>query len=186
MQQILIRKSAPDIEHQFRFLWSLENAYYYRDHRKALTILAGVTLAFLCLMFFTNSETLVTLKAVSSILFILIWVGSLAYALWIFVRVWNRYNWIKKIINEKQREEKDYYLSFDDQKLIVRAPDMKLELEWTFFKAYLENQVAIFLFPEGSLYSAYSFSPNEIGEQNLLELKEIAKRKLTPLETRSV
>jgi hypothetical protein len=90
---------------------------------------------------------------------------------------------IEKVIQSKMNEDRDYVVSFDDDHFFIRSNDFKLELDWNYFKAYLESEKAIFLFPEGSLYDAYSFTENEIGDENLANLRKIVKGKLTQLET---
>jgi hypothetical protein len=133
-------------------------------------------------MLVTGSNAFITLKAVSSVLIAIIWIVSFTYFIWIGYRFVKRNSSIEQLIQTKLNEDRDYVMSFDEEHFRIRSKDFKLELDWSYFKAYLESERAVFLFPEGSLYNAYSFTGNEIGEENLENLRRIVKRKLTLLE----
>ncbi len=186
MEKILIKKSLNDLEHQYNFLKNLENSLDYKSNKLALIWIVSPTIAYLCLIFFTDSNSFVTLKAIFSVLIVLFWIVLILIAFWIGIKSMKRNSIFKELIREKLNEEKEYFLSFDEEKFILQTSEYNLELEWNFFKAYLESDIAIFIFPEGPLHNAHSYSPNEIGQNNFEELRRIVKIKIPPLAINNI
>ncbi len=179
MQPILIKRSRADLIRQFDFLKKFENSKYLQTYKPWILNILGLTILEFIFFFFTDKDNFVTLKAITFSLICLIWVIASIYSTWFFLtRIKRRDNKIKSVINTSLTDRTEYYISFDQDKLVISSAASKTEMEWSYFKGYMENNSSIFLFPEGSIYSCYSFSSEEIGQQNVDNLKNISKSKL--------
>lgn len=125
MQEVSIRKSLPDIQHQFDFFRTIENKIYVKSHRTAIRLLAGFTLVYIVLMLSTDSRTFVTLKAVASVLISLNLIGLSIYFLWVVFRLVRRNSSIEKVIQTKINED-SYYVSWRYNSLGVTKAKIRL------------------------------------------------------------
>jgi len=112
----------------------------------------------------------------------LFWVFSLIIAVSYLVKLYKRNIWIKKTVTAILKKNAKNYLLFDEEQLTYSSDDYKSEIKWTYFSAYLEDTISIYIFPQGSVFSCHSFSAFEIGQDNLQQLKQIVRTKLPMLK----
>ncbi len=178
MQAILINRTKSDLKRQFKFLKQLENSFELDQRRLYISVLIGLTLAIFLLLTFTDINSLITFKAISFVLICLLWILAIVYSISFYIKRWRRNKWISNAIEETLKKNQKDYITFDEEFFSYGSEDFKTELNWTYFKAYLEDKDSIYLFPLGTIYQCHSFSSYEIGEDNLVQLKNIAKSKI--------
>ena len=181
MQPILIKKSETDLKHQYAYIKERDQSLSFQTHKRPVIIFLCLSLGYLALMFLTAADHWISLKGITSLWMVLFWLVSLVCLLWWLISIWNRNKRFSRIIANALKEKQDYCLSFDEEKMTIHGPDFKHEFRWSYFKSYLESSSAIFIFHDNTL-EFYAFGPEEIGAQNLLELKRIVKEKLIHMD----
>jgi hypothetical protein len=83
---------------------------------------------------------------------------------------------LKNIIEATLKEERKYFMAFNEEMLMHNSDHYKTELQWTYFIGYLENNTSIYFFMPGSIYSCISFASAEIGNDNLEKVKGHSKK----------
>lgn len=73
------------------------------------------------------------------------------------------------------------FLEFNNDWIKVTTDKISSEIKWGYFRAYLEDEITVYIFME-QVSSALSFSREEIGEEALHKLKAIVKEKLPHLK----
>lgn len=175
MQPIPITRTKEDLHQQFKVLKKVELFTYKKQYYPTLIALTLFSLIFLILFFFTNSSSLVTLKAVSFTLLGLAWFAALIFAFWKYLKWQKNKTRINENIETEIRKKINYFMSYDTNGITHSSDDYKTELKWNHFVGYLNNRDSVFLFPKGSIYSCISFSKFEIGKEHLDNLLELVK-----------
>ena len=75
----------------------------------------------------------------------------------------------------------DCFLEFNNDWIKVTTDKINSEIKWEYFRAYLEDEITIYILME-QVSSTLSFSKEEIGEEALQKLKAIVKERLPHLK----
>jgi hypothetical protein len=133
----------------------------------------------------TNSNNLVTLKVVLIFLTALAWLGALIMIVIIIIKRQKRIHWRDTTIKTFLDKDIKGHMTFDNEQITFITDTYKTELKWGYFKYYAEDKNSVFFLPEENLYGAIYFSTSEIGQDNLNDLKTIAKSKLILLDEKN-
>jgi hypothetical protein len=183
MEPIALQRTQEDLDRQLSFIIRLSDKNSWAYHRKGVFFLLGITAVFLCIFNFTPPNSLIVFKGVFSILMTLVWLVALLYAIWLFTKRYLVNRKIRAIYRASLEEEKQQYLTFDEEKITTTTVDYQSSLNWSYYDAYLEKDTCIFLFHQGATYQVTSYSATEVGAENLERLKQIVRSKLEPLQT---
>lgn len=159
------------------------NLHYKKTFRIFLLIFFVPLLITASVWIFTDTDTLVVFKGVSFIITPLILAIALGYFVW-FAYQSKAWKWCKsaaKLAIDRGEEET---IRFSEKGLLVEAKNYRTEVQWDYFKYFDEDESTLYLFTaDGSLYSCWSFSEKEIGNEEVTQLKVLASTKLQKLVT---
>ena len=181
MTAIEIKRTADDVRRQLYFIQDYENKRDRYEHKLPLKWFLGISLFVLLLFTITPKDSLIVIKGVSFILVGLMWIAGIIYALWFWNKKAARYKWIKKTVEETMLLQGKHFLEFDEEGLKYTTDNYTIHYKWSYYTAYDEDPSTIYLFPEGTIFSCHSFSAVEIGEDQLEQLKTIAKERMLKL-----
>ena len=175
-------KDNPDYESQLTYLIRREfYVRYYKFLRPTLYLIAS-TLILFGLIAFTPSQSAIILKVIFIALISLIWFVALLFGTLIVFKWLNRYKWKRDSMEASKKNDSNFTLSFDTEKIYFEAETYKIETSWDYYAYWTENKKSIFLFPRDNLYGALFYSEKDLGRTNYAELKSIAAAKLERLE----
>lgn len=175
-------KNNPDHKAQLSFLIRREFYLKYYIYRKIPLYLLAITLAAFAFLSFTNSNSFIALKAIVITLISLMWVIAVLLVIPIVYKWINRQAWKQNVLKNGKNNPGVYKISFDYEKIVFESETSRTELNWEYYKYWLENGNSLFIFPKDSLYDAICYSKSDLGEENYNSLKAIVTEKLTKLD----
>ncbi|MGG9962815.1 hypothetical protein [Ferruginibacter sp. SUN106] len=179
MELITVNKKIEEYSKQLDFLIRLEFRITYSPIRRLPLYLLIWVLLILGLIFFTGSESFITLKVVGiSLTFIVVPAGVLI-AVPIVWKYYKRKQWKRKSIKCELADNTEHQMAFDKEKLFFSTSKDQYEIEWKVFGFYALYKRSIFLIPADNIYSATCISELEIGAETFNHLKAIAEEKLS-------
>jgi hypothetical protein len=185
MEPILINRTATDIKQQFDFLIKRELFVTYYGYKEILVYFIGWTVAVFGLSTLTNTNVLITLKAILISLTAVVWMIALVIIVAISIKRQKRIRWRDRTIKSFLSKDIKIQMAFDNEKLTFITDTYKTEIKWDYYKFYTEYRNSMFFIPKDNLYEAIGISPSEIGQINFNELREIAKLKLELLDNKN-
>lgn len=153
----------------------------YQGVKKLPIYLIAITIVILGLFIFTPPDSLITFKAVSSIMLALAWACALLFAALILYKWYKRYKWKKKSVELANNADECYKFYFTEERIFFEGPKYKTEFTWDHYTYWIENNNTIFIFPGSNLYEALYFSVRDLGLENYCKFKSIASSKLEQL-----
>ncbi len=186
MHQIPVNSLKEDVQRQYAFLKRYENSFRAPLHKKIALIFIILAFVVIGIFILTPANSLVTIKALS-FTFLSIMSGCLViYSSWYLIKISKRNSLLEKLINANFKTNVQYFLEFDDENITYITQDSKTSHKWTYYKGYLEDTSAVFLFNSRWIYSCVFFTSIEIGTDNLERLKEIVKMKIPKLDLKNI
>jgi hypothetical protein len=157
----------------------------YKKTVKIILLILFVPVSLTCAIWiFTGSDTMVVFKGVSFILIPLIATFALMYFAWFVYQRNKAWKWCKTAAKQAIGRGEEEIITFSEMGLAVEANNYRTEVQWAFFKYFDEDESTLYLFTaEGSIYSCWSFSEQEIGQDAVAQMKMLARVKLQLLAT---
>ncbi|WP_133242810.1 YcxB family protein [Pontibacter virosus] len=178
MEPIRVNNSFEESYRQVLFIDNfLVKAVNKKNAKRALFCL-GLSVITLLLFFTTNNESIVPW------LFLMpfFWLAFVVYLLYIRYKTYKRQKYIlREFVEEVFQQSQHVTITFDNDEIRAIQPESTLIHKWSDFRAYLEEDNAIYLFQKNP-YLAWSFSSREVGNTTITKLKTIAKEKLPVLQ----
>ena len=184
---ITIQRTEIELLREFRHVHSLAYDLHYRKTFRIFLILVFVSLLLTAFVwFFADKDTMVILKGMTFILTPLILVVALAYFAWFAYQRSKAWNWCKSAAKQAIDSGEVHTIIFSDKGLIAEAKNYRTELQWDYFNYYDEDATTLYLFPaKESLYSCWSFSKEEIGNEAVAQMKILARTRLQKLTAKN-
>jgi len=127
---------------------------------------------------------MVVFKGVSFIFIPLIAAFALIYFAWFVYQRNKAWKWCKSAARQAIDRGEEEIITFSESGLVIEAKNYRTEVQWEFFRYFDEDESTLYLFTaEGSLYSCWSFSEQEIGQDAVAQMKMLARTKLQLLAT---
>jgi hypothetical protein len=182
MEPIQIINQKENLRNQLTFLMRKGFQIKYGKYKKLPLYLFIWTVAVMALSTLTSTNSFITLKAVSLSLTALAWLICLIIFLPVIVNLINLYKWKNNALKAYNPAE-NYFVNFDEKKLICFSDTYRTELEWEYYSCFDECKGSLYIFPHHNIYEAFCCSKAEIGEANYETLKKIVIAKLPRLNT---
>jgi amino acid transporter len=181
MEFIQLTQTTSELNNQLTFLIRREFYVKYNKYRKRFFIMAGLILLVLALLTFTEADSFITAKAVSSVIAAVMLLILLFFSVIVLVKWHKKNRWKRRYVKEAFVKTTIFQFAFDEEKLYFVSENYSMNFKWDYYKYYAINKNSIFIFTEKNIYEAVCFSQNEIGIDNYDRLNKIASEKLIPL-----
>ncbi len=181
MEPILINKDISSVKTEIDYLITRELKSSSKGLRKWMLYLSICSIIIVGLLLIINSEKIAVPIAISMYIVGFFWIITLPFGIKYLLLKSKRKRWRNRIIKHSQDNQSNHYLKFDEEQISVSNELSESIVKWDYFKYYSEYNQVLFILKEKSLYDTLSFSPLNIGTENLEKLKLIVHTKLIPL-----
>ena len=181
MEPIKLNKATTELKEQLTFLIRCEIYNTYNKYYSPIFYLLVWTLLLTGLLVSTGKNDLMVLKVVSIFMTAMTWIIFIPIIVIMGIKRLNRNIWVNKTVRNFFKADTIFYFSFDNEKLYFKTEMTFVEMNWDYYKYYVEYNKSIFILPEKNLYESLYYSQNELGNEAYGNLKDIAKTKLVSL-----
>lgn len=181
MAPVTYKKVDEEMIKQYNYLKSLDLSFGWRIHRFWIWFYSITIAAVIFLHAVTDSNTLIVLKVMSSLILFLMFLIALIVLTKDFIRKSQHAKKVQAVVSNAIHNENDYSIQFDDKAIHFITDKVKTELSWNYWEGYREVNGTLFLFIKDYLYHSTSFSAPEIGAENFEDLKKIVQTRLPEL-----
>jgi hypothetical protein len=185
VEPIQLTKATPEFSDQLSFLISLEFKAVYKKHIKTVYYFLSWTVFFVLLWTLTDGNDFVTLKAVLTVLTILIWSAAIIFILTVLFRYYKRISWRNNAVKDAFNNKIQFKFSFDGERIYYASNDQRWDLSWSYYKYWCEKEDSVYIFKESNIYEALYYSKFELGLDIYNQLKEIASDRLISLDKKT-
>jgi hypothetical protein len=183
MEPILINSTKNSMKEGINYLIKRDFKKHYRLTKKVGSYLSLLTLIFIGLTVFSNSDNLAILIAILSYLLILSWLTFLLILIVYELKKRKIIGWRDKIIKNNIDNSIKYYLQFDEETITISTDKLTSKVKWEYYSSYAEDNDTLHIMPCKNIYESLSFSTAEIGTETLIKLKTIVYKKLPLVHT---
>jgi hypothetical protein len=184
MTPIELNKATPELNRQLDFLIKQEFRISYFKYRHISLYLLVITILLVALLIFTDFTTLITLKAVSTVIISMLWTIAFIIGLTILFKKYKRNIWKRKTLKATFSNDIKFKFSFDDKELHFVTDSYKTDIKWNYYKYYAVDKDSIFIFNKANIYDAIYYSKNELGNKHFDDLKQICATNLILIENK--
>ena len=112
---------------------SLSDRSNWKKHQYIIITITCITLVILLIFLFSDIDSLITFKAVFSLLLLIMWLACSSYSISFFINRNNNFTKLKKEYKLEAEKPDEVYFTFDEEKIIDATKDFSLKLKWSYF-----------------------------------------------------